>query len=233
MQVIDQSRQKRATDEARPRRRQPTCLAERLDRLASVRQDRAANIERLQSLLPDLIPSWGIASGRHVIITGADHRVLARVPDRGGALATDDRVLDVDQHRAAAGRARPAGRRQRHDPAERQRRAWRSRVLVKSLPGQVIVIQERNDPLWRSDAALSVTLSATTGFVVLILGFAFHWQSTRAREGDLINDAVRGRIDTALNRGRCGLWDWDLSRGRIFWSQSMFTMLGLTPATTS
>jgi two-component system cell cycle sensor histidine kinase PleC len=62
---------------------------------------------------------------------------------------------------------------------------------------------------------------------VLILGFAFHWQSTRAREGDLINDAVRGRIDTALNRGRCGLWDWDLDRGRIFWSQSMFTMLGL------
>jgi len=43
----------------------------------------------------------------------------------------------------------------------------------------------------------------------------------------MINDAVRGRIDTALNRGRCGLWDWDLSRGRIFWSQSMFTMLGL------
>src|SRR5947199_7082503 len=99
--------------------------------------------------------------------------------------------------------------------------------LVKSLPGQVIVIQEKNEPLWGSDAALSVTLSTTTGFVVLILGFAFHWQSTRAREGDLINDAVRGRIDTALNRGRCGLWDWDLSRGRIFWSHSMFTMLGL------
>jgi two-component system cell cycle sensor histidine kinase PleC len=99
--------------------------------------------------------------------------------------------------------------------------------VIKSMPGQVIVIQEKNEPIWGSDAALSVTLSATTGFVVLILGFAFHWQSTRAREGDLINDAVRGRIDTALNRGRCGLWDWDLSRGRIFWSQSMFTMLGL------
>jgi two-component system, cell cycle sensor histidine kinase PleC len=98
---------------------------------------------------------------------------------------------------------------------------------IKSLPGFVTVIQERNEPIWGSDAALSVTLSATTGFVVLILGFAFHWQSTRAREGDLINDAVRGRIDTALNRGRCGLWDWDLSRGRIFWSQSMFSMLGL------
>src|SRR5205814_6280519 len=92
---------------------------------------------------------------------------------------------------------------------------------------QVIIVQEKVESLWRSDAALSVTLSATTGFVVLILGFAFHWQSTRAREGDLINDAVRGRIDTALNRGRCGLWDWDLARGRIFWSHSMFDILGL------
>ena len=62
---------------------------------------------------------------------------------------------------------------------------------------------------------------------MLILGFAFHWQATRAREADLIYETVRSRIDTALNRGRCGLWDWDLARGRIFWSQSMFEILGL------
>jgi two-component system cell cycle sensor histidine kinase PleC len=74
---------------------------------------------------------------------------------------------------------------------------------------------------------LTITLSSTTGFVVLILGFAFHWQATRAREADLIYETVRSRIDTALNRGRCGLWDWDLARGRIFWSQSMFDILGL------
>jgi two-component system cell cycle sensor histidine kinase PleC len=65
--------------------------------------------------------------------------------------------------------------------------------------------------------------------VVLILGFAFHWQSTRAREADVIHEMVRRRVDTALNRGRCGLWDWDLARGRIFWSQSMFAILGLAP----
>ncbi len=80
---------------------------------------------------------------------------------------------------------------------------------------------------WRSLTTLTVTLSATTGFVVLILGFAFHWQATRAREADVIYETVRSRIDTALNRGRCGLWDWDLARGRIFWSQSMFDILGL------
>ena len=100
-------------------------------------------------------------------------------------------------------------------------------LAVKSLSVHLIVLQDMAETSWPSNAPLSITLSATTGFVVLILGFAFHWQSTRAREGDFINDAVRARIDTALNRGRCGLWDWDLSRGRIFWSQSMFTMLGL------
>ncbi len=107
-------------------------------------------------------------------------------------------------------------------------------VTVRNLRppyGQLAVYQRRSDALaaWRSDTALTVTLSATTGFVLLILGFAFHWQSTRAREADIIYDTVRSRIDTALNRGRCGLWDWDLARGRIFWSHSMFAMLGLQP----
>jgi two-component system cell cycle sensor histidine kinase PleC len=223
VQVVDQNRQKRGSMK-RDLAALSDMLAERLDRLTSVRRDRLANIERMQELLPDLIPSWGIAYGRHVIITGADHRVLARVPIDG--LAVNDRILDIistaqllvapGQQGVVSDMTLPGGT-----------SALAISRLVKSLPGQVVVIQEMNDPIWGSDAALSVTLSATTSFVVLILGFAFHWQSTRAREGDLINDAVRGRIDTALNRGRCGLWDWDLSRGRIFWSQSMFTLLGL------
>jgi two-component system, cell cycle sensor histidine kinase PleC len=34
------------------------------------------------------------------------------------------------------------------------------------------------------------------------------------------------RIDMALTRGRCGLWDWDLSTGTMYWSQSMYALLG-------
>ncbi len=224
VQVIDQYRQKR-TSSKRDLTALCDLLSERIDRLTSVRRDRLTNIEQLQSLLPDLIPAWGVAAGRHVIITGVDHRILARIPIEA-SLGEADRLLDVIStaqllaapalHGEVADMILPNGN-----------GALAISRLVKSLPGQVTIIQEKNNPLWGSDAALSVTLSATTGFVVLILGFAFHWQSTRAREGDLINDAVRGRIDTALNRGRCGLWDWDLSRGRIFWSQSMFTLLGL------
>jgi two-component system, cell cycle sensor histidine kinase PleC len=224
VQVTDQNRQTRAALK-RDLAAVADLLTERIDRIAAVRQDRAATFERLQLLLPGLIPSWGVAAGRHVIVIGADQRVLARIPLEA-ALGDTSRILDVI---SAALPLTPPG--QQADATDitlpNGSRALAVQRIVKSLPGQVIVIQEKVESIWQSDAALSVTLSATTGFVVLILGFAFHWQSTRAREGDLINDAVRGRIDTALNRGRCGLWDWDLSRGRIFWSQSMFTMLGL------
>ncbi|MFO1109137.1 MAG: ATP-binding protein [Bradyrhizobium sp.] len=224
VQVIDQTRQKRATMK-RDIAALADILADRLDRLTSSRQERAASIERLQNILPGLIPSWGSASGRHVIVISSDQRILARVPVEAGV--EPDRILDVIS--TAQLLAAPSGPQGAVTdlilPSGSS--AMATQRVIRSLPGQVIVIQEKNEPIWGSDAALSVTLSATTGFVVLILGFAFHWQSTRAREGDLINDAVRGRIDTALNRGRCGLWDWDLSRGRIFWSQSMFTMLGL------
>jgi two-component system cell cycle sensor histidine kinase PleC len=224
VQVVDQSRQKQAAIK-RDLAAVADLLAERVDRIASARQDRAATFERLQLLLPNLIPSWAVAAGRHVIVTGADQRILARVPIED-ALGDTSRILDaVNAAHSLSASGQPGGVTEITLPSGNG--ALVVAHIIKSLPGQVIIIQEKVDSLWRSDAALSVTLSATTGFVVLILGFAFHWQSTRAREGDLINDAVRGRIDTALNRGRCGLWDWDLSRGRIFWSQSMFTMLGL------
>src|SRR6266487_3958256 len=224
VQVIDQNRQQRASMK-RDLAALSDLLAERLDRIASIRQDRAAAIEHLQDLVPGLIPAWGVAAGRHVIVTGADRRILARVPV-DTSLDEPDGILDIiSTAQLLAAPGQQGGITDMILPSGNSAAAIQH--VVKSLPGQVIIIQERVDSLWRSDAALSVTLSATTGFVVLILGFAFHWQSTRAREGDLINDAVRGRIDTALNRGRCGLWDWDLSRGRIFWSQSMFTMLGL------
>jgi two-component system cell cycle sensor histidine kinase PleC len=224
VQVVDQNRQRRAAMK-RDLAAIADVLAERIDRLTSGRQSHAPSFERLQLLLPDLIPAWGRAAGRHVIVTGPDQDVLARRPI-DGAIGNTAALLDI----ISAALPRPEA-----DPASQAtditlpngNGALAIARGITSLPGQIIVVQEKVDPLWGSDAALSVTLSATTGFVVLILGFAFHWQSTRAREGDLINDAVRGRIDTALNRGRCGLWDWDLSRGRIFWSQSMFTLLGL------
>ncbi len=220
VQVVDQGRHKRAAMK-RDLAALADVLAERLDRIASVRQDRTPTFERLQLLLPGLIPSWGLAAG-----PACDCRRRRPAHSRPRAGRGGRSAIPAICSTSSARRCPLTAPVQQPGISEitlpNGSGALAIQHIVKSLPGQVIIIQENLDSLWQSDAALSVTLSATTGFVVLILGFAFHWQSTRAREGDLINDAVRGRIDTALNRGRCGLWDWDLSRGRIFWSQSMF-----------
>src|SRR5438105_12797676 len=93
VQVIDQTRQKRSAMK-RDIAALADILAERIDRITSIRQDRAASIERLQAILPGLIPSWGGASGRHVIVAGADQRILARIPIETG-LGQPDRILDV------------------------------------------------------------------------------------------------------------------------------------------
>ncbi|HEY4737283.1 MAG TPA: PAS domain-containing sensor histidine kinase, partial [Xanthobacteraceae bacterium] len=55
VQVLDQTRQKRKSAE-RDLAALADYLAERIDRLASMGQDRLHNIERLQFLLPDLVP---------------------------------------------------------------------------------------------------------------------------------------------------------------------------------
>jgi len=94
--------------------------------------------------------------------------------------------------------------------------------------GQVAVLQPVKRALSVSDErqrALLV-LFGSAGIVLAGLTLAFVLQSKRARAADDDCDCVRERIDTALSRGHCGLWDWDLAKGRIYWSDSMYAMLG-------
>src|SRR5262245_33823384 len=92
VQVVDQSRLQYASA-----RKEVTALADlvtdRLERAQSNRQDRAAAAERLQALLPGLMPSWGIAAGRHVLVVDDVGRVLARTPETGSAVA--EQAADV------------------------------------------------------------------------------------------------------------------------------------------
>ncbi|MGE5777914.1 MAG: PAS domain-containing sensor histidine kinase [Hyphomicrobiales bacterium] len=216
-------------------------LVERLQRLERPKGDKPDR--RLQSELERTMPSWGRAPGRqvlvansegvivagirHELVSNADGTTSASAPLEAGMVGR--RLIDVlgptqplTTFGAAAGVL--------EIPLADGSLAYST---VRSLwsEGELAIVHGRADALapWASDTALTVTLSATTGFVVLILGFAFHWQATRAREADQIYETVRSRIDTALNRGRCGLWDWDLARGRVFWSHSMFAILGLRP----
>ncbi len=186
----------------------------------------ATHLPRTSEALEQAVPVWAAGGGRRILIADGDGTIIAAAPNAPQLLGRQ--LIDLlgpaqplTTFGAAAGTmeiALPDGE-----------IAFATVRALKNPVGLLAVIQGGKDALadWRSTTALTVTLSATTGFVVLILGFAFHWQATRAREADLIHDTVRSRVDTALNRGRCGLWDWDLARGRVFWSHSMYDILGL------
>ncbi len=95
--------------------------------------------------------------------------------------------------------------------------------------GQLAIIHPVSNLLadWRSAAFRSGFLLLSTAFVLIVIATAYFWQVSRAVELETVHARVHGRIDTALNRGRCGLWDWDLARGRMYWSASMYAMLGM------
>jgi two-component system cell cycle sensor histidine kinase PleC len=181
---------------------------------------------RTSDALAASLPDWAAGGGRRVLVADADGNIVASLPNTPAIAGRS--LLDVlGPLQPLTTFAADAGTRE--IALGNGQVAYAAVRALKNPIGLLAVIQNQEDALtnWRSITALTVTLLATTGFVVLILGFAFHWQATRAREADIINDTVRGRVDTALNRGRCGLWDWDLARGRVFWTRSMYEMLGL------
>jgi len=217
VQVLDQRRQAIAND--------AILIAAAADLTAAELQV-APRDAKPHDVLARALPAWAGASSRQYLLTNGEGAIVAATD--GASSTIGRRLIEL------IGPTQPlttfganAGVMEIVLPDET--RALATVRTLKAPYGQLAVLQPRSAALsnWRSITTLTITLSATTGFVVLILGFAFHWQATRAREADVIYETVRSRIDTALNRGRCGLWDWDLARGRIFWSQSMFDILGM------
>ena len=95
-------------------------------------------------------------------------------------------------------------------------------IIVANPLGQIALF-------WRDEVALNVTLFAGISAILLVILYAYYIQAKRARDADSIFAESNLRVETALARGRCGLWDFDLSSRRLFWSRSMYEMLGMPP----
>jgi len=97
------------------------------------------------------------------------------------------------------------------------------------MGGSLIVAQANSGALgrWSQSANQLALLFGVTLVILTMLAGSFHWQSAKAAEADDLLALATVRLDKALDGGQCGLWDWDISSGRIFWSASMFNILGL------
>ncbi|MBV8791424.1 MAG: PAS domain-containing sensor histidine kinase, partial [Pseudolabrys sp.] len=154
-----------------------------LDSAAEIAGERlitADTTRRPQDLLADVLPVWATASGRTFLLTNEDGFVTATAPAIDGIVGR--RLIDI------LGPTQPlttfgAGAGVLEIALPDGTQALATVRMLRGPLGQLAALQTRRSALmlWRSLTTLTVTLSATTGFVVLILGFAFHWQSTRAR----------------------------------------------------
>ncbi|NBB51044.1 PAS domain S-box protein [Rhizobium sp. CRIBSB] len=86
------------------------------------------------------------------------------------------------------------------------------------------------EDFWRRELSLNVTLFTCITVILFVILYAYFYQVKRAREADDTFLESNLRVETALARGRCGLWDFDLESRKLVWSRSMYEMLGLTPS---
>ncbi len=187
----------------------------------STAKDQSFDASWLEAQLPNHL----LSNGRRILIADHAGRISAAVPADHvptGLLADylgPNQPLTIFAEKAEALRITLA------DDSE-------AVAAVHAVPApwsQVAVVQPMDAVLadWRSETFRAGFLLVSAAFVMLVIAAAYFWQAARARESDIACDRIRKRIDTALNRGRCGLWDWDIARGRIYWSDSMYEILSM------
>ena len=172
------------------------------------------------------VPSHALNRGQRVLMSDPSGQIIASYPDGATSGGMIDHIgtsepLTILAEKAGVMRITlPTGE--------------AALAIVHSLGaplGQVAVIHPLSDVLggWRAALLRTIILLCCTAGVLSALACAYLWQASRARLADMTCNKVRDRIDTALSRGRCGLWDWDLARGVVYWSDSMYEIVGLPP----
>ncbi len=173
------------------------------------------------------LPSRARARGQIGMITDAAGNIVAAVPPLSSAMPLNDYMgpsqpLTVFADKAGVLRVSLA------DGTD-------VLAMVRNLEapfGQLAIVYPMASVLadWQAGTLRAAVLLISTLLVLTALAAAYFWQASRARESHQLCERMQSRVDTALSRGRCGLWDWDIARGRIYWSGSMYEILGMAPA---
>lgn len=182
----------------------------------------------LQNLLSNAVPSRFLELQRKITLTDKGGKIIASLPyDPELNKKTLESVLGDVVLLTTFGERAQSRKVKLHDGTTA---LAVHRILGNDLGGITLVQPERATfANWRRTVSLNVTLFVGTSSILLVILYAYFAQSQRAREADTIYEEVQNRFDTALMRGGCGLWDWDLSRGQFYWSKSMFELLGIEP----
>lgn len=182
---------------------------------------------RAQILMRSVLPTGLGQNGVEAFVTGRDGRIVATSPGFEYAVGKN-----LDEIVPNLGALSMFGERAGLMPTTiAGDEAIAATALLGTTLGSVTLVQNQRLLLqdWRRAVSVNVTLFAMTGIVLLSILLAYYRQAARASVSDRLYLDAHRRVETALSRGRCGLWDWDLPRGRMYWSRSMYEILGMPP----
>lgn len=180
----------------------------------------------MQKALRNAIPGNAMPPGRQILLSDSSGEILATVPMVRGDIGRfledklgGDYLLTTFGARAEVRSIKMAD----NGPA------LATHHFLKQKSGGVTIIQSKSALFsdWRKTVSLNVILFVCTSGILLVLLYAYFSQTRRTREAEMTYVDTLARFDAALARGKSGLWDWDLARGQIFWSSSMYELLGL------
>jgi len=221
---LDQLRAERAGDA----RQSMAMIASLVGDAFAAKSGQALSPNEALNTLADALPPGAAAGGRRIYVTAADGTIIATAPN-----AAEGRNRGLTE---IIGEAQPLttfGARAgvlEINLADGEPALATVHLLPQPL-GAVAVVEPLTAVYsdWRSKVSVDVTVFVGTSAILLVILYGYFAQASRASEADRIYGETQARFETALARGRSGLWDWDLARARIFWSRSMFDIVGLDP----
>ncbi|MEM7302560.1 MAG: ATP-binding protein [Pseudomonadota bacterium] len=179
-------------------------------------------------LLEKLLPASALNQKRQALLTNRTGEIIAALPalpeDQPHYLEDlldDEYLLTTFGERAAVRSVTIRG----------GETALASHRFLPAPLGGLTILQRESAIYanWQRMVSLNASLFVGVSSILLIVVYAYYAHTNRSEESDKAFLEASTRFEAALCRGRCGLWDWDLSRGRIFWSQSMYQLLGMPP----
>lgn len=206
--------------------------AEELDALATMLardlRATATQVGRSPEALAEAIPSSILARGRQAFISDRTDKLIFATPaEMRGAARTIAALIGTGQPVVIL--ADKAGVMRISLPTGADVLA-----TVRNLEGplgQLAMIHPVSSILMGYRAMMWRVLGVAALIALLLgSGVAALWNhAKRSQRAEDVAANLRKRFETALSRGRCGLWDWDIPRGRIYWSPSMYEILGMAP----
>ena len=173
-----------------------------------------------QNVLARSLPAGATLQDRIVLLTDTQGRIQASAPLSVEAVGKP--LLKILGNGTADDHLRCKGGCARAYP-DRRRESARNRAQ----PGRVLVPGRHHaaNGIERCRRGtempfVDMTLSLTSGFLLLLIGAAFRSSSDKNARTEATATAYRGKTETALREAGVALWDWNIARGTIHWTGS-------------